>query len=142
MNLPISLLALLATGLLAPPAGLDAIDEAQPRLAISDVDQGRDRSVVVGNAAVLGGRLAVVGNCVVVKQESGDYVLPIFPSGIATWDGRARQLRYFNDTYAVGDPVALGGGFADEAMIAALRGSDDVDIPADCPTSEVWVAIG
>jgi hypothetical protein len=140
MKIPLPLPAIAALGLLAAP--VHAADAEQPRIAISDVDQSRDRSIVAGNAAVLGGRLAVVGNCVVVEQENGSRVLPVFPSGIATWDAAQGRLKYFRDTWKLGDRVAIGGGSANRFMSDTLLASDDVDIPSDCPTSEIWVAIG
>lgn len=136
------LLALLASGALAVPANSEPRGDIQPRIAISDVDESRDRSLIVGFAAAMEGRLAVVGNCVLVELENRELVLPVFPSGIAAWEAGAQRLSYFDEIYAVGETVRLGGGFANEAMIAALVASDDVEIPSDCPTSRVWISVG
>jgi hypothetical protein len=87
-------------------------------------------------------RLAVVGNCVLVKNERGEEVVPVFSAGTASWDAGARRLRYLGRLYAIGDIVPIGGGGVNAAMIPTILRSPLVDVPSDCPKSRLWFTAG
>jgi hypothetical protein len=86
-------------------------------------------------------RLTVHGNCVLVRTERGE-VVPVFSAGTASWDPGARQLAYENRRYSIGDEVSIGGGGVNPAMVPALLRSPLVDVPSDCPTSQLWFTAG
>jgi hypothetical protein len=115
--------------------------KTDPRVASFVVERRADR-VVGGAAAMMRARLAVVGNCILVRGERGEEVVPVFSAGTASWDAGARRLRYMDKLYAVGDIVPIGGGHVNSAMITAILRSPLVDVPSDCPTSKVWFTAG
>jgi hypothetical protein len=114
---------------------------AEPRVATFVVERRPD-GAVGGAAAMMHARLAVVGNCVLVRGERGEEVVPVFSAGTASWDARARQLRYLNRSYAIGDIVPIGGGGVNPAMIPTILQSPRIDVPSDCPTSRLWFTGG
>jgi hypothetical protein len=87
-------------------------------------------------------RLAVIGNCVLVKSEKGEEIVPVFSAGTASWDHLTRQLRYLGRRYSIGDIVPIGGGGVNPAMIPTILRSPLVDVPSDCPTSRLWFTAG
>jgi hypothetical protein len=113
----------------------------KPRAA-TFIPERRADGVVGGAAAMMHARLAVVGNCVLVKSERGEEIVPVFSAGTASWDRRARRLWYQGRRYAIGDIVPIGGGGANPAMIPTILRSPLVDIPSDCPTSQLWFTAG
>ena len=113
----------------------------EPRVATFVVERRAD-GAVGGAAAMMHARLAVVGNCVLVKSERGDEIVPVFGAGAASWDSRSRQLSYQNRHYAIGEIVPIGGGGINPAMIPTILRSPLVDVPSDCPTSRLWFTAG
>ena len=118
-----------------------AVKTTEPRVASFVVERRADR-VVGGAAAMMRSRLAVVGNCVLVRGERGEEVVPVFSAGTAFWDSRARRLEYMGKRYVVGDIVPIGGGHVNAARIPAILRSPLVDVPSDCPTSQFWFTAG
>ncbi len=80
----------------------------------------------VGDAALMEGTLAEVSGCLVIEGASGDPVLPLFPSNATSWDAAKHVLAVGGSDFAVGDPVAFGGG-----SVSVLR--EEFDVPAACP---------
>lgn len=134
---PFLLLPLLAGMAQAAPTGT----AAEPRVATFVVERRAD-GTVGGAAAMMHLRLAVVGNCVLVRGEGGEEIVPVFSAGSASWDPGARRLSYSGRLYAVGDIVPIGGGGVNPAMIPTILRSPLVDVPSDCPTSRLWVSAG
>jgi hypothetical protein len=126
----------------SPSEPADLVRRAtEPRGATFVVERRAD-GAVGGAAAMMHARLAAVGNCVLVKSERGDEIVPVFGAGTASWDPRSRQLRYQNRHYAIGEIVPIGGGGINPAMIPTILRSPLVDVPSDCPTSRLWFATG
>lgn len=137
----------------APPferAGLQASSGAAS-LAAAPADAARVATFVVARradgvvgsaAALMQGRLAVVGNCVLVRSESGVETVPVFGAGSAVWDARAGRLRYRGRLYSVGDVVPIGGGGVNPARIPEMLRNPLIDVPGDCPTARLWFSPG
>jgi hypothetical protein len=141
MSLPfLSTVLLAAMAQAAPPAG-PAAGATEPRVATFVVERRAD-GVVGSAAAMMHARLAVVGNCVLVRTERGEEVVPVFGAGTASWDSRARRLSYRGRHYAIGDVVPIGGGGINPAMIPQILRSPSVDLPSDCPLSRLWFSPG
>jgi len=86
-----------------PRQDLDASDSPVARY---DWDPGSG-----GDAALLEGELRLADGCLYV----GDTVA-VLPRSEAAWDARSSYLTYGGATYAPGDEVAAGGGFADAGV--------------------------
>jgi hypothetical protein len=153
MRLTFLLLPLLAgAAQAAPNAGRSLqVSLSEPSEAVASVTEPRAATFVVerradgtvgGAAAMMHARLAVAGNCVLVRSETGEEVVPVFSAGTASWDSRARRLTYLNRHYAIADIVPIGGGGVNPAMIPTILRSPLVDVPSDCPTSRLWFTAG
>lgn len=62
-----------------------------------------------GMDALLSGTLRLISGCVAVEMAVGDFSVPVFPDGDASWD--ADVLRWGGRDYTDGDAISLGGGF-------------------------------
>lgn len=65
-----------------------------------------------GDDALLEGSLKVSDSCVVIVDEFGQTLLPIFQRPRTAWDGTT--LTYNGKPYTEGSSISLGGGYYDE----------------------------
>ena len=82
-----------------------------------------------GNDALLEGTLKVSDSCVVIVDELGQTLLPIFQRPRTTWDGTT--LTYNGKPYTDGSSIRLGGGYYDEPRDADYA-------PQGCDVDEVF----
>lgn len=76
-----------------------------------------------GFGALLSGTLTAVDGCVLVEQEDGTLVLPVFADSVE-WVAEDQLVRLGRADLEVGETVELGGGFAEGRGVAR---------PAACP---------
>lgn len=85
-----------------------------------------------GDTALLEGILRSENDCLFIQTVDGGSVIPIFPTGMASWDGGTLVVSHADeassDEYAVGDAdLALTGGFTTGSL-------DSYSVPSTCPT--------
>ncbi|MEO2129976.1 MAG: hypothetical protein ABGX78_01840 [Microbacterium sp.] len=73
--------------------------------------------------ALLTGTLTVRDDCVAIAQSDGMLVVPVFPTGDASWHEDA--LSWQDDKFSEGDPISVGGGLIGDALTSAY-------IPVGC----------
>jgi len=79
-----------------------------------------------GDSAGLTGMLTDQDGCLVIEEEQGEHILPIWPRPmVSSSDGR---LKIAGSTYELGNSVAVGGGFAD---------AFETDLPQACASLDL-----
>lgn len=130
----------------AAPAAASAPGPAAPAAARREAPRGpliatyrpdRPAGAVAGSAAArLDGRLATLGNCLVIAGDRP--VQPVFPEGRVRWDEARRGLIVDGAFHPLGGRIALGGGgIGDEAAYAALPG---VSVPR-CGGAALFIVV-
>lgn len=85
-----------------------------------------------GMDALFEGTLRLIDGCVVVEAPEGLLVLPVFPSGDASWsDG---VLMWRDHEYVDGDAISLGGGGGG----GPVGSTSTAYIPEDCVGLSAW----
>jgi hypothetical protein len=86
-----------------------------------------------GMDALLEGELAIVDDCLVIRQGEGALAVPVFPAGDASWAEGVLQWR--DGEYREGDTIAVGGGFSGGAMTSAYipQGCEGIELFAVSP---------
>lgn len=82
-----------------------------------------------GMDALLEATLVMTPECITVEVD-GQTVVPIFPSGSVRLEHDA--LLYDGEPYRTGDTISLPGG-------EVSTPPEDARIPADCPTTSLWL---
>ena len=89
-----------------------------------------------GDAALLEGELTVLGGCVGVAD-----MVVIWPHGTKSLDGQDLRIEVPDlGTFALGDPVSIGGGVAVEPPAHAEVEVSGVTVPAPCAEHIVWMS--
>lgn len=82
--------------------------------------------------ALFWGTLQLADGCLVVVDEYGRAVVPVFKAGVTTWDGEV--LTRAGERYELGDEISMGGG-------TSSASDPDLVVPESCPAdAEVWLA--
>ena len=77
--------------------------------------------------AVIRGTLQMRGECLVLARPEGD-LLPIWPSGLATWNSASSSLSFNGRSYRIGESFAANGG----EVAGMPAGVDPALVPASC----------
>ncbi|WP_084105611.1 hypothetical protein [Demequina sp. NBRC 110056] len=89
-----------------------------------------DWDATSGMSALLEGTLTLHDQCIYVASDTGE-VVAAFPRSLTRWDADAQTLFFDETPYAIGSPIAAGGGF--------IQPSDDIEglsIPTACDLGE------
>lgn len=98
--------------------------------------QFADGSLRIGATAAAKGKLALRNRCLVVVNDTGVALQPIFPEGEAAWDGNASVLTYADKSYRIGEVIMLGGGTVGD--VAALVTQAYATVP-QCDSAEPFI---
>lgn len=109
VGLTVGTVLVLALAACSGPEGGTGIVEGGPVAYVAASSDG-------GDAALLEGTLKVSDSCVVIVDEFGQTLLPIFQRPRTTWDGTT--LTYNGKPYTDGSSISLGGGYNDEPLDA------------------------
>lgn len=117
VGLTVGTVLALALAACSGPEGGTGIVEGGPVAYVAASSDG-------GDDALLEGTLKVSDSCVVIVDEFGQTLLPIFQRPGTAWDGTT--LTYNGKPYTDGSSISLGGGYYDEPRDAdyAPQGCD------------------
>jgi hypothetical protein len=77
----------------------------------------------------LKGTLAIVNNCLVVKEKDLSTTVLVFPYYKGVWDGAKRTFTYEGEVIRIGEPINVGGRFLQN--LDQLKEYGKYDVP-DC----------
>lgn len=88
----------------------------------------RSQGGVAGRTtARLIGTLAEADGCLVIANDGGPSIQPVFPEGGARWDDTTRRLIFDGAAYPIDSKIAVGGGGVGDEVGFATR--SDMSIP-------------
>jgi hypothetical protein len=85
----------------------------------------------------LDGPLAIVNNCLVVKDDDVHTTVVVFPYRNAVWNDATRTITYYGNVIKIGSPISLSGRFLQN--LDRLKEYGKYDVP-DCGINSFFQA--